>query len=191
MENWLRRLLKKWPRMSRRETLAVGIGGTLLVLFLVFQGIVFPIMEKRENTERSIRRYEETLREMQGLRKEFEALRAREAVVRKALDARDRGFTLFSYLENVAGRAGIKDRIQYMKPSETMDAQGSGYEESTVEMRVEGVSLEKLAEFLFYLEDGDRLVRVRRISIREGKRESGELAVLVQVVTYRLPGTAS
>jgi general secretion pathway protein M len=191
MENWLRRLFKKWPRMSRREILAVGFGGTLLVLFLVFQGIVFPLMEKRENTERSIRRYEETLRGIRELRTEFEALRAREAVVRKALDARDKGFTLFSYLESVAGRAGIKDRIQYMKPSEAMNPEGSGYEESTVEMRIEGISLGKLTEFLFYLEDGDRLVRVRRISIREGKRESGELAVLVQVVTYRLPGTAS
>lgn len=191
MENLLRRLLKKLPRMSRREILAVGIGGALLLLFLLSRGIVFPLLEKKENMERSIQRHEEVLKEMRGLRKEFEALRVREAAVRKALDSRDKGFTLFSYLESVAGRAGIKDRIQYMKPSAAMDAEGSGYEESTVEMRIEGVSLEKLTEFLYYLEDGDRLVRVRRISIREDKRESGELGVLVQVVTYRLPGTAS
>jgi len=183
-------LIQGIRRLSRRELLMIGSGGAILGLFIVFQGIVFPLLEAREGTIRSIERYEESLREMRTLRGEYEALQARTAEIRKILASRPRDFTLFSFLENGAARAGIKNRIQYMKPSTAAVRDGSGYEESAVEMKIEGVSLKKLVEFLYFIEDPERLVRIRRISIREEKAASGELTVLLQVVTYQSLGAA-
>jgi len=186
----LSRIIQFYRRLSRREVLMICAGGALLAGFLFLQGVLFPLLEASEGMNRSIERYENMVKEMRTLQDKYETLQSRTADVRKILASRPREFTLFSFLESGAARAGIKDRIQYMKPSTAAARDGSGYEESAVEMKIERVSLKRLVEFLYFVEDPDRLVRIRRISIREEKGASGELTVLIQVVTYQLPAAA-
>ncbi len=184
------RVIQVYRRLSRREILMICAGGAVLAGFLFLQGVLFPLLEAREGMNRSIERHENMVKEMRTLQEKYETLQSRTAEIRETLAARPREFTLFSFLESGAARAGIKDRIQYMKPSTAAARDGSGYEESAVEMKIEGVSLKRLVEFLYFVEDPDRLVRIRRISIREEKAASGELTVLLQVVTYQVPAAA-
>ena len=99
------------------------------------------------------------------------------------LAGRKTGFTLFSFLENAAGEARVKDHIKYMKPS---TAKGSeSYRESLVELRLESLTLKDLMGYLYLIEKPEDLIIIKRISIKGDKEKSGYLDAVLQVMTYQ------
>ena len=90
---------------------------------------------------------------------------------------------LFSFLEKSAGDAELKGHIKYMKPS---TAQSAGpYRESKVEMKLEQVTLKQLVDYLYRIESPEKLISIKRISIKENKGESGYIDAVLQVLTFQ------
>lgn len=169
--------------MSKREKyyLAGGIG--FVVLFFVVQFVFFPLVEARENLARATRVHEKALADIMKLSAECKSLQTDTVSIDRAIAARPADFTLFSFLERQAGEAGLKGNIKYMKPS--LSAEGTPYKESSVEMRLEDVTLEQLVEYLYLVESPAFLVHVKRISIKQGVGGSEYLTALIHLVTYQ------
>ena len=110
------------------------------------------------------------------------ALKENSVDIGKALARRPGGFTLFSFLEKQAGRSGVKPNIKYMKPSTSINRES--YSESSVEMKLENVTLEQLVEYLYLVESPENLVGIKRISIKQSRGSPEYLTVLMQLVTY-------
>jgi len=171
-------------KLTKREKFYVISGGVAVVVFLVAQFVLFPLFDAKAKIKHSIHTSEKTLQEIRTLSAEYNSLKINSENVTKALSRRTRGFTLFSFLEKEAGRAGVKTHIKYMKPS--VSASGDAlYKESSVEMKIEGINMKQLVDYLYFVESSKDLVKIKRISIKKNKTDKNFLTVLMQVVTYQ------
>lgn len=167
--------------LSRRERYYLMAGSAVVIIFLVFQFALFPFMDARDRTKRSIDAAEATLSELVVLSAEYQSMRGTSRELSVLIEGRRKDFSLFSFLEQEAGNAGIKPNISYMRPSETLDR--GPYREFSVEMRLENITMTQLVEYLHRVESRENLVSVRRISIKRTDNPQGFLSVLIQLVT--------
>lgn len=167
-------------KLSRRERYAVSLGSGAIVLFLVLQLAVFPLIQRRQRLARQVRAQTAVLSEIQALKLEYDALRRNGQRLAARLAVRDSGFSLFSFVEALAGRAGVKSHIAYMKPSTARQGDGR-HEVSQVEMQLKDIDLGQLVRYLHGVESSADLVYVNRLSISQSGKASGKIDVVMQV----------
>lgn len=168
--------------INRRERLVLIGAGVFLVLFFMYQLIIAPVFEKRDDLTDKLASKRQMIQEMLALRTEFLSLQQKTESSQKKYARRPAGFTLFSFLDQLAGASGVKENITYMKPNSTVD-EATGLKMSYVELKLQDVTLESLTSYLFRVETSENMVRVRRLSItREGETE-GLISVVMQVET--------
>jgi len=168
-------------KLAKREKYFIGIGGTALVIFFLMQLVVFPLFDNRKRLQRSVEVKEAGLRDMLRMQAEYQDYQSGSQGIEKFLANRKRGFTLFSFLEQAAGAAEVKDNIKYMKPSAS---KGSGpYKESMVEIKLETITMKQLVGYLHRIESPKNVTSIKRISIKGNKKEPGYLDVVLQVLT--------
>ncbi len=170
-------------KLARREKIIVSVGTCLIGLFVLLRFVVFPFFSGRTKLRRSIEVDKQRLQEMIGLSAEYETLQRRPGGIQEVLAGREKGFTLFSFLEGMAGQAGLKDRIKYIKPS-TSQVQGD-YKISSVEMQFEGITMRQLFDYLYRIEDPKNVIKIKRISIKKHKEKSGHVDATMQVLTVQ------
>jgi len=169
-------------KLAKREKYFVTTATCLIAVFFLFQFLIFPFLEKRERLSKGIKTREEGLREIAALSAEYQEYKNYSESMKTALVKRKEGFTLFSFLENAAGEAQVKEHINYMKPSST---KGTGpYEELMVEMKLENITIDQLINYLYRIEDPVELIFIKRISISDSKKEEGYLDSVLQVMTF-------
>jgi len=169
-------------KLTKHERYYVSAGTVLVILIIIFQFVLFPFLGEKRKVKRSIHAKEQTLKELISLSSEYMALKENSVDIEKAIAGRPGNFTLFSFLEKQAGRSGVKPNIKYMKPSTSINRES--YSESTVEMKLENVTLEQLVEYLYLVESPDNLVGIKRISIKQSRGSPEYLTVLMQLITY-------
>ena len=98
------------------------------------------------------------------------------------MDGRRKGFTLFSFMEDAAGKSGIKSKIAYMKPS-VQSIKDSTLKQSSIEMKLESITSEELVDYLYNIETRDPLIFVRRLSLFKSSGSDGSIQAVLQVET--------
>jgi general secretion pathway protein M len=170
--------------LSKREKYFVSTALCAVAIFCLLHFIIIPFFEKRERLERGCRAKEKVFEEISALSAEYQAYEKRSLGIRSIIERREKGFTLFSFLEKTAGDTTVKDHIKYMKPSEP---QSTGlYKETMVEIKLEGITLKQLVDYLYHVELSENAICLKRISIKENKGETGYIDAVLQVVTFRL-----
>mgnify|MGYP005631409261 CR=1 FL=1 len=147
------------------------------------QFLIFPFFEARNRLQRGVSAKEDGLKEIVRLSSEYNRYRRSSQGIKRVIAQRRKGFTLFSFLENRAGDAGIKTYIKYMKPSISTGA--GPYKESQIEMKLEEITLRQLVDYLYRIESPDNVVSIKRISIKENKKKSGRLDAILQILTFK------
>lgn len=170
-------------KLARREKYIVFFGAGAIAIFILFQFLIFPFFDKRDRTLRGVKAKEEGLKEIVRLSARYQEHKRGSEGMGEILARREKGFTLFSFLESAAGQTQVKEHIKYMKPSSSQDS--GPYKESMVEMKLEGITLKQLAGYLHRIESSEKLITVKRISIKESKAESGYLEAILQVLTFQ------
>ena len=169
-------------KLAKREKYMVSFAVFAVAVFCLLQFMVFPFFEKRDNLRRGVKGKEQDLQEILALSVEYQTYKKGSQGVKKVLANRKKGFTLFSFLEKAAGAAEVKQHIKYMKPSKS---QGSGpYKESLVELKLESITLKQLVNYLYRVESPENVVRLKRVSIKENKKEEGYMDAILQVLTF-------
>lgn len=169
-------------KLAKREKYFVSIAACAIALFFIAQYLVMPFFAKRERLQKGIKVKEAALAEMVKLSAEYKSLQKGSQSLEQLIAGREKGFTLFTFLEKAAGEVGVKERIKYMKPS---TSKGTGpYKESMVEMKLEGITLEQLAGYLHRVELPQKAIIIKRISVKQGVREAGSLEAVLQALTY-------
>ena len=171
-------------RLQKREKNVLLCGLIFVTGFLVFQLIIMPYVQQRSKLADSLRQKESALVDIQLLRQDYLEAKSRQGDIEQRLASRAGGFSLFSFLEEQAANAQVKERVTYMKPSSNEIE--DGFAESIVEMKMEKVSLEQLVDFLIKIESDENVVLVQRISIQESSREEGLLDTVVRIKTYQV-----
>jgi len=171
--------------LQRREKMAVAAAAIALAVFLVLQVIVLPIIDRGDTLRDQIKSKTRALEEMQTLKSEFESVSRYSKDMESGIKRRPRGFTLFSFIDKLAGASGIKSNIVYMKPS-TSNLKNSSYTLSMVEIKLTACTMAQLSAFLYGIEDPPNRVWIKRISISKGDKNESLLNSVLQVETFQL-----
>ncbi|MDY0390897.1 type II secretion system protein GspM [Desulfobulbus oligotrophicus] len=171
----------KLQQLSRREQLAVYIAGGALVLFVVVQFLIFPLIDGRSTLQKRLQTREMAIVEMRELQQRYQRINRHSGSLSTLLEQREPGFSLFSFVEQKATDSGVKELITYMKPTESME--DKQFKQSQVEMRLQGVSLGKLVEFLEQVEAPKQLVGISKVAIQENGKELGTLDVTLHLMS--------
>ncbi|MBI9086949.1 MAG: type II secretion system protein M [Desulfobacterales bacterium] len=169
-------------KLNRREKTTIGIAGLVLLCLAVTEWVVLPMEAQQTRIQQTLEARTKELAEMMKLQAAYESVRAAADWQTQRLSGRQQGFTLFSHMDGLAGKAGVKAQIAYMKPSVTVTDKGQRVDR--VEIKLQGIPLSPLVSFIHGIEASDDLIWIRRLSVsKSGKVDAGVIAVL-QVETW-------
>jgi general secretion pathway protein M len=168
--------------LGRREKLIIIGGMVAVTLFFFYRFGLSPALERLRMLDRLVATKERNLHEMRTLRDTYLAQKRLMEEVNQSLAQRGQDFAVFSFLEDLANKTGIKNNIMYMKPALTTP--GELFRESSVEMRLEGIGLQQLTSYLYDIEQAPQLLRVRRMHIKPRAANPDQLDVTFQVSTF-------
>ena len=169
-------------KLNRREKYIMYGAGCLLGLLIIVHFVITPFIENKNQMQRSLQTKKTELEEMRRLQAEHKALKEKSQHSKISIGKREKGFTLYSFMNQLAGQAGIKDRISYMRPTNTIQ-KNSKYKLSRVEMKLDAVTLEQLTNYLYGIETSKNMVIVKKISISKKEKNEGLINVILQVET--------
>ena len=171
-----------WNRLAKREqTMVAGLLIGISALFF-FSLVVSPLFDTKHRLEKSIAVKQQELQTIKSLQREYQLLQQHSGDMQQRLLQRSPNFTLFSFIEQQAARAGVKDQINYIKPGKTTS--DTSLIESRVDMKLQQVTLEKLVNFLQGVESRENVVFIARISIQQNGKGEGYLNAVLQLLTY-------
>jgi len=168
--------------LNRREKLVIYGAALFIAVFVVVQLIITPLIEKREQLANQLQSERQKLSEMKQLQADYQSLQKGISAAMDQFNKRPAGFTLFSFLDRLAGETGIKKHVSYMKPSTTVNDE-TGVNLSRVEMELQAISLKDLSRYLYNVETSQNMVMVKRISISRKGKEGGTIDAVLQVET--------
>ena len=96
-------------KFARREKYFVSAAAAFIAILFLFQFFIFPFFEARRRVQRGVSVKEDGLKEIVRLRSEYNRYRRSSQGIKQVISQRRKGFTLFSFLENKAGDADIKN----------------------------------------------------------------------------------
>jgi hypothetical protein len=169
-------------KLNKREKYYVAAAMGFIILFALMQLIVFPLLEKRTRLKRTVEANANRIQQLHTLKTEYNLLREQATRAQQRLSKREAGFSLFSFLDGLVGKNGLKDKINYMKPSSS-DGPNSQLKISTVEMKLQAITLEQLTQYLYDVENSMKSALIKRISISETSKQEGLLDIVLQVET--------
>ncbi len=169
-------------QLAKREKYLIGLAVCVIVFAVLIQLVIMPFVDGRQRMQNSVAAQERNLQKIVRLSQEYKALEQDSETLTERLASRPGNFTLFSFLEKAAGKAGVKNNIKYMKPSAST---GKGpFKESLVEMKLEKITLKQMVDYLKLIESPDDIVSVKRISVQTNKKETQYLDAILQVLTF-------
>jgi general secretion pathway protein M len=169
-------------QISRREKLTIGVGVIALFGFLIIEWVVFPIYDRQQSVAGSLSRQQATLLEVNELAREITEIRTVMATSQQRLATKKQGFSLFSFLDDLASQSGLKDRIVYMKPS-VSKIKNTDMALSIVEMKLEAIELGQLVQFLHKIETSSEDVSIRRMSLLTAGKDRQSLNAVLEIAT--------
>ena len=174
------KLLLKIKKLNKRERYiiygAIGVVAALAVHHLV----ITPFLEKKSRMHKALLRKQEMIAEMQQWQSDYRAIEQNAQVAKARFARRSKGFELYSFLNKMAGKTGIKDRITSMKPTKTAQ-KNSEYRLSRVDMKLDSIGLEQLVNYLYAVETSENIVEIRKLTITKKDKKQGLISVIMQV----------
>lgn len=170
-------------QINQREKKSLITAGGALVIFLLWQWGLAPYLARIDQQTQQVAGKEKTVAEMAVLKKEYQQLKQQSDQLRTKVSQRDPNFSLYAFLDRLSGQAGLKNHIDYMKPSSRVESD-SGLNVSAVELKFLAITLKQLTEYLQLVEYNDLLVSVQRASVVQSGKTAGLLDATLMVETY-------
>jgi general secretion pathway protein M len=177
--------LNKFKNLNKREKYAVYAASGLIALFILIKVIISPIIDKRERMTRALEAQTKTLEEMRHLQSEYGLIKEKARLYKKRFKARSKDFTLYSFLDGLAVKSGMKNNITYMRPT-TSARENNGYKISKVEMKLQSITLNQLTSYLYGVETSKNIINIKRVSIVKTGIKEGYINAILQVETVEI-----
>jgi type II secretory pathway component PulM len=168
------RALELLSTLQPRERLIVVAASGALAVFVLFAGVVVPLVHYQAKLEKSIASKDAQLHRIYAM---SGAVKGLKKVVDEGRQGQQGHFTLFGFLEGLAVRLSVNDRIEYMKP--ITDSTNTGRE--TVEVKIRGLYMEDLLGLLLAIESSGQPITIKHMNIKRQEKDAN-LDVTFQVV---------
>ena len=175
-------LQERWRHLATRERTIVVVGVLVVLASLLFLVVVDPLLARIDRLERQAVRKSKDRGELSLLAAEYAAKQARLAKLEQRLPPADAPFSLLAFMEEAAASVQIRDRIVGMQPQQPTILQG--YQETSVDLRLDGVQLPQLLALLVALEQAPYDVQVRHLQIKPKYDNPVNLDATLRIVSY-------
>jgi general secretion pathway protein M len=168
--------------LNKREKLSVIAAVAAILVFVLLQFLVFPLLEKNSQLSGKLISRQQELEQIRLLQAQYRQTAQQAELAQRFIKRRPRGFTLFSFLETLAGKTNVKDKIAYMRPTSTAE-KDSPYRLSMVEMKLADINTSQLMAYLHGIETSKNMIFVKRLSISKAERKPDLITTVFQVET--------
>lgn len=175
-------LAERWRALAPRERAMLAGGMMILLAALVFLLVVDPLLDRLDRAERQTARKQKELQELAQVGAEYTTLNARLATLEQRLPPSDGRFSVLAFLEDAAAAAQVRDRISAMQPQTPTVTHG--YQETAVDVRLTGVQLPQLLNFLAGLEQAPYDTQVPHLQIKPQFDNPVLLDANLRIATY-------
>ena len=175
-------LKDRWQHFSARERVLVSAGGAIVVAVLVFLLIVDPLLGSIDKLDRQARRKAKDSQELALVAQDYMVKQARIATLEQHMPNPPAQFSLLAFMEEATTTAHIRDRIVGLQPQAPIVVQG--YQETAVDLRLDGVSLPQLLALLVAIEQAPYDVQVHHLQLKPKYDNPVNLDATLRIVTY-------
>lgn len=175
-------LKERWQQFSSRERIIVAAGGAMVAVALVFLLIIDPVMATIDKLDRQAKRKAKESQELALVAQEYVVKQARIAKLEERMPSPPAQFSLLAFMEEATTAAQIRDRIAGMQPQAPVVVQG--YQETAVDLRLDGVSLPQLLALLTAIERAPYDVQVHHLQLKPKYDNPVNLDATLKIVTY-------
>jgi len=173
---------ERWGQLAPRERVIVAVGAVVVIVSLVFLLIVDPLLMKIDKLDRQAVRKSKERAELAGLAAEYSSKQARLTRLEQRIPPASGSFSLLAFMEEAATSVQIRDRIVGMQPQTPTITQG--YQETAVDLRLDGIQLPQLLALLVALEQAPYDVQVHHLQIKPKYDNPVNLEATLRIVTY-------
>lgn len=175
-------LKERWQHFSQRERIIVAAGGAVVAATLSFLLIIDPLMATIDKLDRQARRKAKDSQELALVAQEYVVKQARIAKLEQRMPIPPAQFSLLAFMEEATTTAQIRDRITGMQPQAPIVVQG--YQETAVDLRLDGVSLPQILALLVAIEQAPYDVQVHHLQLKPKYDNPVNLDATLRIVTY-------
>lgn len=171
---------------TKRERIVIFAGAGLLGLFLVVQFVVSPTFERARTLRRVIGEKREVLADLRAKSQECKKLQAEVAQLQSLIGQQQEGRGLLSSVEKIRQTCGLAENVLSLKPTTTTI--DNRYQETVVEVRLDGVQFSQLVSFLTQLDALKLAGGVKALDVQHADRSPGVLRATIQLATVTQAG---
>ena len=146
-------------KLEPRDKKTVMIGGGIAALILLYSLVLSPLTEDLSRKRDLIPKKEKDLAEMRVLQKRYREMQQH---LQEAQAAAAKRGPLLTEMENLTRRANLSGKIVSLKPQ--AGAQGAGFKESVVEVRLDNITLYDVVNYVYLLEKAT--FRIRKLTFK-------------------------
>lgn len=186
MQGVLERVQDQLAGMTERDRRLL-LGLVVFALVLVVGGGITAMKGRLDSLESQVADRRETLRRVQLLATDYEASKAQAEEI-SAKIAQHEGTDLSAFLEQVAQKANVGDRLDSVRQKSSTD--DGDLVETVYAVKLTRLMQDELAGFLYEVESSGYPLRVRTMTVK-GRKRSGEveLNVDMDVSAYKVSST--
>ncbi len=167
--------------LTQREKQIMAAGAVLFGLIVAFQVFVRPAISRVRTLKRVLSDKRQVLGELLTKSQEYNAISRELEKIRLEIQRQPEERKILSFVERIQKDCGLMQKVVYMKPS-TMVV-NDVYEETTIEIKLQSISLDQLIQFLLKIESSELTIGIRTLDIQRGVRDSNLLDTIVQLVS--------
>lgn len=175
-------LTERWQRCSPRERKLLLIGAAAVAASLVFLVIVDPLLSRLDKLDRQLSRKQKDIQELAIIARAYAGKQTKLTELEQRLPPADGQFSLLAFMEEATTSAQIRDRIVGMQPQNPTVIQG--YQETAVDLRLDGVQLPQLLALLVAIERAPYDIQVRHLQLKPKFDNPTNLDATLRIVTY-------
>ena len=169
--------------LNNREKYLLLFACIFIISAAVYNFGISPVLERQTRSEQQLNAKQNALETLSRLNEEYNSILQKSEQLKNIYVKREKGFTLFAFLEAMAVKAKLNAHIDYMKPSSVADKQSEFYL-SLVEMKLKGIKLSQLISFLYLVEMSGNSVFINRLSITGDGKDQATISAALQVGAY-------
>jgi general secretion pathway protein M len=175
-------LKERWQHFSQRERIVVAAGGTVVAAVLAFLLVIDPLMATIDKLDRQAKRKAKDSQELALVAQEYVVKQARIAKLEQRMPSPPAQFSLLAFMEEATQTAQIRDRIVGLQPQAPIVVQG--YQETSVDLRLDGVTLPQILALLVAIEQAPYDVQVHHLQMKPKYDNPVNLDATLRIVTY-------
>jgi predicted nuclease with TOPRIM domain len=170
--------------LTRREKQIMVAGAVFLGLAMAFQIFVRLALGRVKTLGRVLLEKQQILDELRIKSQEYNSISSELERICQEIGKQKEDRQILSFVERIQKDCGLMQNVVYMKP--TTMAINDIYEKTTIEIKLQDITLNQLIQFLLKIESSEMLVGIRTLDIKRRAQKPNLLDAVIQVANLSI-----